>query len=90
MKTIPDAAQTAPRLIPVPAWNDHHDWPPPGGMRHLIFNAATNGFHHAFVRVGRRVLVDEQAFFAAVASQNPKPVSQGPRPRSVAVLDNEA
>ena len=57
-------------LIPVPKWNDHHPWPPPGGMRHLIFNAETNGFASAFKRVGRRVLVDEVEFFRCVEQQN--------------------
>lgn len=54
------------RLIPVPRWNDYHDWPPPGGLRHLIFHAQTNGFASAFKRVGRRVLVDEAEFFRCV------------------------
>ena len=57
------------KLIPVTKWNDHHEWPPPGGMRHLIFYAKTNGFASAFVRVGRRVLVDEPRFFECVAAQ---------------------
>lgn len=58
------------RLIPVPEWNQHHSWPPQGGLRHLIFNAQTNGFAKAFKRVGRRVLVDEAAFFDCVDAQN--------------------
>ncbi|WP_341328803.1 hypothetical protein [Methylotuvimicrobium sp. KM2] len=58
------------RLIPVPSWNAHHDWPPEGGLRHLIFNSKTNGFDTAFKRVGRRVLVDEAEFFECVARQN--------------------
>lgn len=57
------------RLIPVPEWNDFHPWPPQGGLRHLIFHAETNGFAKAFKRVGRRVLVDEAEFFAAVERQ---------------------
>lgn len=61
--------KTSSRLIPVPKWNDYHDWPPQGGLRHLIFNADTNGFASAFKRVGRRVLVDESAFFACVDQQ---------------------
>jgi len=43
---------------------------PSRGMRHLIFNAKKNGFADAFKRVGRRVLVDEAEFFAAVDRQN--------------------
>jgi len=58
------------RLIPVPDWKNHHSWPPLGGLRHLIFNEKTNGFKPAFKRVGRRVLVDEAAFFAIVEAQN--------------------
>ncbi|MEI7997608.1 MAG: hypothetical protein WCH01_22195 [Methylococcaceae bacterium] len=57
-------------LIPVSEWNQHHSWPPIGGMRHLIFNAKTNGFDSAFKRVGRRVLVDEAEFFAIIARMN--------------------
>jgi hypothetical protein len=58
------------RLIPVPDWNKHHPWPPQGGLRHLIFNKKTNGFSAAFKRVGRRILVDEAAFFDCVEKQN--------------------
>ena len=36
--------KTERRIIPVTQWNDHHAWPPQGGLRHLIFHAATNGF----------------------------------------------
>jgi hypothetical protein len=58
------------RLIPAANWNDYHVWPPPGGLRHLIFNAQTNGFVSAFKRVGRRVLVDEAEFFRCVDANN--------------------
>ncbi len=34
-----------------------------GGLRHLIFNRETNGFKKAFIHLGRRVLIDEDAFF---------------------------
>lgn len=51
------------RLIPVPDWNNHHPWPPVGGLRHLIFNEKTNGFDKVVRRIGRRVLLDEAAFF---------------------------
>lgn len=57
------------RLIPVPSWNEFHAWPPQGGMRHLIFHADKNGFRDAFKRVGRRILVDECAFFRCVEKQ---------------------
>jgi hypothetical protein len=60
------------RLIPVTKWNVYHDWPPQGGLRHLIFYAKTNGFDRVIKRVGRRVLVDESAFFQWVESNDNK------------------
>ena len=52
-----------PRLIPVTDWNKHHIWPPIGGPRHLIFNKDKNGFDRVVRKCGRRVLIDEDAFF---------------------------
>lgn len=57
---------SATRLIPASDWHKHHNWPPIGGLRHLIFFAESNGFSTVIRRVGRRVLIDEGAFFAWV------------------------
>lgn len=54
------------KLIPVSQWKEYHPWPPEGGLRHLIFHEKTNGFAAVIRRVGRRVLIDEAAFFAWV------------------------
>jgi len=51
------------RYIPASRWNNYHDWPPPGGLRYLIFHENENGFHVCVRRIGRRVLIDEAAFF---------------------------
>jgi hypothetical protein len=59
------------RLIPVTKWHEHHAWPPIGGLRHLIFYEKQNGFAACIRRVGRRVLIDEAAFFEWVEQQNP-------------------
>lgn len=67
---MPSPTHQSSRLIPVPQWNNYHTWPPIGGLRHLIFHEKTNGFKTAFVRVGRRVLVDESKFFDCVEKQN--------------------
>jgi hypothetical protein len=56
-------------LVPASEWQKHHAWPPIGGLRHLIFNAKSNGFDVVIRRVGRRVLIDEGAFFAWVNAQ---------------------
>ena len=43
-----------------------------GGLRHLIRNQFSNGLFesHAVVRIGRRVLIDQELFFAWVKQQN--------------------
>jgi hypothetical protein len=41
-----------------------------GGLRYLVFNSRQNGFEKCLRRVGRRILIDEQAFFAWVDEQN--------------------
>ena len=55
--------------VPVTNWNDFYDWPPPGGLRHLVFNAQKNGFDAAIKRVGRRVLIDPEKFWQIVNKQ---------------------
>ena len=55
-----------PKLIPVPEWNHYHLYPPIGQLRALIFNADKNGFNRCIVRICRRVLIDEAAFFTWV------------------------
>lgn len=43
-----------------------------GGIRALIFNAESNGLSQfkAIIRIGRKVLIDENAFFEWVKAQN--------------------
>ena len=60
------------RYIPVPNWEKHHEWPRIGGLRNLIFNKDKNGFHKVVKKVGKRVLIDEAAFFEWVANQGGK------------------
>lgn len=65
-----DKTDCSPRLIPLTQWPEYHPWPPLGGLRHLVFNAASNGFDKCIRRVGRRVLIDEAAFFTWVEEQD--------------------
>lgn len=55
------ATPTVTRFIPVKAWPQLHPWPTVSGLRHLIFDAETNGFSVCIRRIGRRVLLDEAA-----------------------------
>jgi hypothetical protein len=58
--------------LTVRQWVHEHPWPPIGGLRHLIFNAEANGFNKVIRRIGRRVLIDEDAFFNWVNTQGAK------------------
>ena len=58
------------KLYTVSKWP--HPWPPEGGVRHLIFHSATKGVNQVIKRVGRRVLIDETAFFKWVEENNVK------------------
>lgn len=77
---MPDAANkvhdtgaySKTRLVPVPKWNNDHDWPSVAGLRWLIFHAKSNGFDGVVKRAGGRVLIDENAFFKWVETQNIK------------------
>ena len=51
------------RLIPLNKWPEFHPWPSVGGLRHMAFYRDTNGFNEAFVKIGRRLLIDESKFF---------------------------
>ena len=57
------------RYIPAPKWNKYHIWPTLGGLRHLIHNKEKNGFDRVVKKVGKNVLIDENAFFEWIENQ---------------------
>ncbi len=60
-----ESSQKCPtRLIPVTRWSEYHIWPPIGGLRHLVFFGDRTGFSTCVVRVGKRVLIDEEKALA--------------------------
>ena len=65
-----EQTEATTRLIPVTKWSEIHPWPSIGGLRHLIFNADSNGFNSVVKRAGRRVLIDEVAFFQWMEKNN--------------------
>lgn len=46
-----------------------------GSLRWLAFNREHNGFGAAFVKIGRKLLVDEAEFVACIRRQNSNPAS---------------
>ena len=58
------------RLLTVAQFVEEHKFATHGGLRHVIFNSENNGFKKVIKRLGRRVLIDENAFFEWVNEQS--------------------
>lgn len=71
------SSKSETRLIPLVDWPKFHPWPPIGGLRHLAFFARQRGFAKAFVKVGRRLLIDEAEFFRVVKEMNQATNNEG-------------
>lgn len=71
MQKTPDTNSIKRRLIPLSEWDEFHPWPTVASLRFYHYHGATNGFvkHGVIKRVGRRLLVDEEAFFRWVDDQ---------------------
>lgn len=61
------------KLIPIPAWHKHHDFPSTHALRNLIAARDKNGIEVALVRFGNRILIDEEKFFSWVRTNPIKP-----------------
>jgi len=59
-----------PNLLTVEQFCNKHPAFKPGGLRHLIFHEEINGLKEAFLRVGRRRLINEKIFFKILIKQN--------------------
>ena len=57
-------------LHTVPQFCQAHPAFSPGGIRWLLFHRESNGLSKAVLRVGRRILIDEDAFFQWLDGQN--------------------
>lgn len=57
------------RYIPITRWPEYHPYPTVSGMRYLRFHQKNLGFASAFVKLNKRILVDEQEFFRILRSQ---------------------
>jgi hypothetical protein len=64
--------QLKTRLLTVNQFVAEHSFASNGGIRFLLFNSKNNGMEKAGVikRLGRRIIIDENKFFAWVESQN--------------------
>lgn len=58
-----------PQLATVRQFTERNPFMTEGGVRHLIFHAESNGFSRCIRRIGRRVYIDEGAFFEWLETQ---------------------
>jgi len=68
------------KLVPIPSWPE--DYPSQASWRWMRFNSNHNGMDEAgvFVQIGKRVLVDPEAFYRWAAENGGKPLSgQNPK-----------
>lgn len=74
-ETIPQRGEQSqcpscvPKFLTVRQYAERYPWPSESALRWMIFHAATNGMESALIRVGRRVIIDVEAFNAWVHSQ---------------------
>jgi hypothetical protein len=53
-------------------FNEKYPWPSESALRAIIQDAAKRGFSKAFVRYGRRILINPNEFWAALERQQQK------------------
>jgi hypothetical protein len=63
-------APTDRRLRTVRLFCEEHPAFTQGSLRWLLFNRVSNGLERSVVKIGRRVLIDTDAFFAWINEQN--------------------
>lgn len=68
------------RLLPINAWSKYHDWPTECALRHYVSRGRSNGFDAVIRRIGRRVLIDEGAFFLWASSAGAVGSTSTPQP----------
>ena len=71
-EVVNEAKATAtPILLTVIQFSAKHSFVTPGGLRFQIFNAAENGLEKsgAIMRIGRRVLINEEKYFSWIEDQ---------------------
>lgn len=57
------------KLLTVRQLSEKYPAFPQGGIRHIIFHEKENNFDAVTIRVGRKVLIDEEAFLDWVMNQ---------------------
>jgi hypothetical protein len=59
-----------PVLSTIKQFVKRHDWCREGGLRYQIFHSKENGFDQCIVRIGSKILINEEAFFRWLDEKN--------------------
>lgn len=59
-----------PKFLTVKQFAEKFDWPSESALRSYIYRADENGLAYAFARIGRRVLIDPEAFFDLIKERS--------------------
>ena len=70
MSTVTLAPRGVRTLLTVQQFSEKHRAFTPGALRFMLFNREENGLTRAVVRVGRRILLDEEEFFGWLDEQD--------------------
>jgi hypothetical protein len=69
-RTLTTSTLSVLRLLTISEWSKFHSWPSESGLRNIIFKKHENGFDKVVRKVGKRVLIDEDAFFRWVENKD--------------------
>lgn len=61
--------RTKPHLVTVRQFCEQYPWPTESAVRAYIYRAEEKGLTDAFIRVGRRVLIDAEKFFELIREE---------------------
>lgn len=61
--------EVIPRYIPLARWGDYFMHPTLGSLRWMVWRADHYGLAHCVKRVGRRVWIDQEAFWEWLGEQ---------------------
>jgi len=59
-----------PRLLTVKKFVEEGHYPNHGGIRSILFNSRQNGFDKCVRRIGRRILIDVDAYYSWIEETN--------------------
>jgi hypothetical protein len=59
-----------PTLTTIKGLSAKYEWALEGGLRSLVFHRKDNGFDQCIIRIGRKILINEEAFFRWLDEKN--------------------